>query len=1225
MTKTYLMNSLIEKMQSPDQDFRFMGLNDLMNEIKQDPNTFVGDEPTENKVLKQVLQLVEDKISEVKNQAVKCLGQLIKIIRESQMDLVIDSLINFSVGKDDELRDISALALKTITSELPPDGKIASKACAKLAPRLLAQVSSPDTPPEALIETLSILSILIGRFPVHVSGPSLEPQPLTALAPLLSHPRPAVRKRAILTMSQFVPVAQPELFNNLLQTHVMPFLPASANIEKQRTTIQLIAAIVRQSPQQLAPVLNDIVPGIVKAVQRDDDELREGCIQALEALLLRTPAEITPFLNSIVQIGNQFIKYDPNYAGGDPDEDEEMADADDDDDDDGELDEYSDDEDTSYKIRRCATKLLGALIVTRPELLISLYKEVSPVLISRFGDREETVRLEVWATYIVLLNQTSVYGGLPQVKDSDAIRGKRKRDSEERMDVEETPYTLLRSQVPSLSKALLNQLKSPRTAPATLQAGFELLRVLLGVLPGCLSAQMTPITASSKSVLSQSPSTSTSALHLTCLSFLALLFSTHSQPTFSAFLPTLTPVLLKSLSERHPRVASESFRVFSSLLNAMRPVKNDDWVDRVYDEALLRLSNHDTDAEVRSCAEDCIADLWICATDTVKGKGRKEWQAICRTSGTTNGAVKVVIKVANDVVIDDEWVNGCVEWLMVLMRKSGRSGKADVFVALDVLLKRYKSGVPSDLPPTLVPQIKVYVSTADIPLLSQAMSILALILELSPSVTFPEVEREVLGDIYRIAHSPLVSGTALDSILSFFSALVQADRQIATHVVPSLVTSVEKAPKAETNPTNVAKCIAQVVRSQQAVAAGTIAEYSKHIKPTSKAKPSTVVLSLLIVGELGRFIDMSPQKDIFSNTIEHFAAEQEDIRTAAAFAAGNIALGNLQQFLPAIVKAVENDPKKRLLSLQALKEVVTHCSHGQLEGVADMLWAPLFHNSEDAEESTRNVAAACLGKLTTTHPSRYLPQLHARIHDENIAARATVVSAIRYTLAESATSYDELLAPLIMDFLSLMIDKDLTVRRLTLSLLNSAARTKPHLIREHLASLLPSLYKETIINPDLIRTVQMGPWTHKVDDGLEARKTAYETMYTLLDTCLSKLDLHEFLSRVLPGLSDDSDEIKVICHMMLFRLSQVAPTSVSQRLDDATPQMEKTMKGATVTKDTVKQDLERAAELQRSTLRAVAALSKISNASVSPKFDAFVEDLKKSNTWGNEFKDLVGA
>ncbi|KIJ68853.1 hypothetical protein HYDPIDRAFT_82664 [Hydnomerulius pinastri MD-312] len=1237
MTKTYLMNSLIEKMQSPDQDFRFMGLNDLMSEIKQDPASFFGDESTESKVLRQVLHLVEDKISEVKNQAVRCLGQLIKIIREPQMEFVVDSLINFSVGKDEELRDISGLALKTITSELPPEGKIAGKACAKLTPKLLAQVSNPETPPETLLETLSTLSILITRFPAHFSDPSLSPQPLTAIAPLLTHSRPAVRKRAISTLSQFVPVAPADLFADLLRTNVLPFLAANANLEQQRTTINLVSSILRQSPQHLTASLPDIVPGILKAVQRDDDELREGCLQALETLLLRSPSEATPFVNPIVQIGNQYIKYDPNYAGGDDDVDEEMADVDDEDEDDGDLDEYSDDEDTSYKIRRSATKLLSALIVTRPELLISLYKDVSPVLISRFGDREETVRLEVWATYATLLNQTSMYGGLPQVTDGDStVHGKRKRDSEERMDVEETPYLVLRSQVPSLSKALLNQLKSPKTAPATVQAGFQLLHALLGVLPGSLSTQVGPIAATSKSILSQSPTTTTSTLHLTCLSFLALFFSTHAPAVFASSLPTLTPVLLKSLGERHPRVASEAFRVFSALLNAARPVKGGDWPDRVYDEAFQRLSTHDTDAEVRTCAEDCVADLWICASDVVKMKGGKEWQAICRTTGNTAGAVKVVTKVARDVEISDQWVNSCMEWVMVLMRKTGRGGKPEIFSALDTLLKRYQSGIPADLPPSLVPQIKLYISTSDISLLSQALSILAVLLELSPSTTFPEVERELLTDIYQISYSPLVSGAALDALLAFFSALVQADRQIATHVVPSLVIAVEKAPKAEANPGNIAKCIGQVVRSQQDVAAGTIAEYSKAVKSSSKAKPSTVVLSLLILGELGRFIDMSPQQDIFHNTIEHFSAEEEEIRTAAAFSAGNIAIGNLHQFLPVILKVTENDPSKRLLSLHALKEVVTHCSHGQLEPVADLLWAPLFHNStSDSEESTRNVAAACLGKLTTTQPSRYLPQLHARIRDETPAVRATVVSAVRYTFAESSPSYDELLAPLLMDFLSLMKDADLTVRRLALSALNSAARTKPHLVRDHLPTLLPILYAETKVNPDLIRIVQMGPWTHKVDDGLEARKTAWETLYTLLDTCLHKLDLPTYLTHLLPALADPSDEIKVLSHLLLSRLSSISlciPLLIA-RLDELTPALETTMRGAPVTKDTVKQDLERAAELRRSTMRAVAALVKVlavgtaagaTSTGGTLKFEVFVEEVKRNDQWGSEFRELVG-
>jgi cullin-associated NEDD8-dissociated protein 1 len=194
---------------------------------------------------------------------------------------------------------------------LPPDGKIAATACAKLTPKLLGQISNAQTPPEALVETLSILSILISRFPAHLSSATLSPAPLTVLAPLLVHARPVVRKRAIITLAQFVPISQGFLFTDLLATHVFPNLAAGADLEKQRTTVQLVAAVARTAPTQIAPVLVDIVPGVLKALQRDDDELREGSLQALEALLLRCPTEITPYLAPIVQAGSQYIKYDP--------------------------------------------------------------------------------------------------------------------------------------------------------------------------------------------------------------------------------------------------------------------------------------------------------------------------------------------------------------------------------------------------------------------------------------------------------------------------------------------------------------------------------------------------------------------------------------------------------------------------------------------------------------------------------------------------------------------------------------------------------------------------------------------------------------------------------------------------------------------------------------------------------------------------------------------------
>ena len=309
------------------------------------------------------------------------------------------------------------------------------------------------------------------------------------------------------------------------------------------------------------------------------------------------------------------------------------------------------------------------------------------MLISRFGDREETVRLEVWATYSILLNRTKLYGNLPQAKDAQfTIGGKRKRD--EGMEVEDTPITLLRGQVPALAKALLQQLKSTKTKTPTLLGGYSLLNTLLTVLPGCLAPQAAQIISNTKAVVQQSSTGSAANLQVSCLSFLSLFFSSHPADTYSGSLDAALPVLLKCISERHPKVASEGFRTFSGLLNALKPVQSGAWVGKVYDEAVARLVNHDTDAEVRACAEQVIGDLWICATDIVRDKNGREWEAICRATARTEGAVDVVARVALKAEVGDQWVNGCVEWVLGLLKKSGRTGKSDVFACLDALLRR---------------------------------------------------------------------------------------------------------------------------------------------------------------------------------------------------------------------------------------------------------------------------------------------------------------------------------------------------------------------------------------------------------------------------------------------------------------------------------------------------------------------------------------------------------
>lgn len=167
--------------------------------------------------------------------------------------------------------------MKTVTAELPSGGRLAERACKTLAPKLLSAVQVTSTPPETTLEMLSILSILLSRFPIYLAD--VDPSPVTTVTPLLTHSRIAVRKRAAIVLAQALPSSTQKVIDSLFASTIQPALAPKAPIEQQRTIVLLLGAMGRYSSNQIAPSIPTIAPLILNLSTKDDEELRENSLQ----------------------------------------------------------------------------------------------------------------------------------------------------------------------------------------------------------------------------------------------------------------------------------------------------------------------------------------------------------------------------------------------------------------------------------------------------------------------------------------------------------------------------------------------------------------------------------------------------------------------------------------------------------------------------------------------------------------------------------------------------------------------------------------------------------------------------------------------------------------------------------------------------------------------------------------------------------------------------------
>lgn len=1225
---SYQITNLLEKMTSNDKDFRFMATNDLMTELQKD--SIKLDDDSERKVVKMLLRLLEDKNGEVQNLAVKCLGPLVNKVKEYQVESIVEALCANMLSDKEQLRDISSIGLKTVISELPLTSSVlAANVCKKITGRLSSAIEKQEDV-SVQLEALDILADLLSRFGSLMI--SFHQVLLSALLPQLASPRQAVRKRTIVALSHLVMSCSVALYTKLVD-HLLEGLGPNSNASIRRTHIQCIASICRQAGHRFGVHLCRVAPLILAHSSEADEELREHSLQALEAFVLKCPKEVTPHIQTITQLCLNMMVYDPNYNyegsessnGDDKDENssgdtmmEEDGDGDIQEDGGEDSEEYSDDDDMSWKVRRAAAKCLESVIATRHELLTEFYKTVSPALIARFKEREENVKCDIFSAYIALLRATRPAAGiLSQAPDSDDPLPA------------DSPLALLQDQVGSIVKGLLPVLRG-RSVRAR-QEALLLLRELLAARPAALAPHVPRLVPALQYSLSDKSSSSN--MKIDTLVFLQWVLSGPCGPALRPHATSLLPPLLACVKDPFYKITAEALRVMQALVKVIRPLKEpvelspelSAFTAPMYRYTLVRLCAADIDQEVKERAIATMGQLLCHLGDQLQAELQECLPIFLerlRNEITRLTAVKALTKVAaSPLRIDLRPVMAeAVPILGSFLRKNQRALKLSTLILLDTLIKNYSNAMNPVLLVVVLDELPPLVSENDLHIAQLTLSLLCTVCATHPT-TMADLQRTtLLQQVLALARSPLLQGAALNSMLELFQALVKTGLPGLSYqeLLHLLVAPVKQLGTQNALPHlhkqafhSLAKCVSALTVETPMEALRVAQQFLQdaHV-PISDAHH---MFALLGIAEIGRHIDLSPISDLKEILLASFSPPSEEVKSAASYALGSVAIGNLTYFLPFILKEIQNTPKRQYLLLHSLKEIISSQSTNPtsietLRPFIPNIWNQLAGHCQCSEEGSRNVVSECLGKLCLLEPRGLLPRLQTFLQAPEPLTRTTAVTAIKFTISDQPQAIDPLLRECMGEFLGTLRDPDLGVRRVALVAFNSAAHNKPSLIRDLLDEVLPQLYQETKVKKELIREVEMGPFKHTVDDGLDLRKAAFECMYTLLGSCLDRLDVFLFLQHVEGGLRDHYD-IKMLTYLMTARLAQLCPTVVLQRLEGLVEPLKATCT-TKVKANSVKQEFEKQDELKRSALRAAAALLQIPEADKNPHLMEFVSQIK---------------
>ncbi|KKF93860.1 Cullin-associated NEDD8-dissociated protein 1 [Ceratocystis platani] len=889
------------------------------------------------------------------------------------------------------------------------------------------------------------------------------------------------------------------------------------------------------------------------------EDIRESALLALDNFLASCPQDMKPYTDQVVAAGLRFISFDPNYAADDDDEDMEDSDQDEDEDNDFDDDDFGDDDDTSWKVRRVAVKVLHTLIETRGggDFLETgtLYSHIGPALIRRFGDRDESVRLEVISTLSMLIRKTEeIIFPTGQLEPTEIESGaaptasrKRRRQSSNL----ETPISPVVSLEPAggirvdlarlspgIVKESLKVLKG-KLIPAN-QAVMKVLNSLVKARRGDIDDSFVPVvvaalnclnTSGNNMTASTAAASGTASATPTTLKVTALVLirdiCRFKPSVLETQIEKIVSTLVSLIGEKFSKISSEAILTAKELVRSFIDTRSslassNFELTGMFDAIYSRVdpASNKIDTEVRQYSIEALGVL-ISRTlvpqfgnllsDDRRHSGLQAIQARLSIETTKLTSIHTIEEIASfkagSAQLEKSWIQAVMLELANDINKSKRIVRSASIKALKHLAAAAIGRMEPEIVRQVVTLLIPVVDSDDAYMVTSALWVWASFVQQEPRLmTTDEVSKAIVTMLNTRSAS-----IALEPLLVLVSHIGKSG--CGDTLMRQLLASAHNI----TDSTVYGRVIGSLLVAGGDSTGVSLDSFISELKPNPENDNRTA-LALTVLGEAGKQLgEKSPlDPNIF---FVQFRPSFDRVSLAAAFALGRAGSGDVDKYLPLILEKLNAASDMQYLLILSLKEMLQNMSPDLMPHLKP-IWSQLL-TVANANLENRVVIAECLGRLVVLDSAFFMPKLQELLEHRTPMVRGLAIQAARYTLPESDEAFDTGL---------------------------KSSLNKPSIVLPRMGDLVPFIIDESKIKPELVREIMMGPFKHKVDDGLEVRKSAYETLYALLDTAFKSFSLSTFYDRVLAGLSDDHD-IRSLCNLMIIKLASIVPKETTRRLD----------------------------------------------------------------------------